>query len=221
MNDRWERRASLTGAAAAGLWVATVLVAGEPPAADAPLAQIMKYFAAGSRRVLTAQALIGVGYVAFLWFFAVLGAHLRRAEGSGHLIGSLVLAAGGAFVLTDVGGDIAFFSLARGTASGGAEPVIRAVLRLAETAEASLPFLAAGVLLAVAAGAIRTRALPGWLAWSALSLSGLLILSDIAGLLGADGLGASSDAGKGLLLLFLSWVAVVSIDLFRSASDSG
>lgn len=167
MAQRWERWVSLTGAVFAILLVVSFVVSGETPGADDSVQEVVSFYSDNESQVMISAILSALSAVFFLFFIGSLGSVLRSAEG----------ATGGLSAVARAGGTVAavgilifaglMFTL--GDAADTLEPEATQTLN-ALNADFFFP-LAGGLatlLLATGLGAVRTRALPGWLGWAAL-----------------------------------------------------
>jgi hypothetical protein len=177
----WERFAPLTGVVAVILWViGLVLMEGAgAPDEDEGAQAVLDYFDENSARILGGAFLFMLGSAVALWFFGTLRARVHRAEGDVGRLASIVFAAG---IVTAV--MLIAFAATRGAAAfaaqeieRGFEPAAAQALGVLDDgffigAEASLAvfFLAAWLV------ALRTGAIPMWLAWASLVLAVAAVL---------------------------------------------
>src|ERR1700682_428132 len=187
----WERWAALTGLlTVVGLVVAT-LVQGPIPAADASAKQITDFFASNHDRIMAAMYIRLYAGFAFIWFLATLWSALARAEGRSARVSNVAFGAG----IVVLG------------SSGGAPPAVAAALVVAVHMFYAISGMGtAWMLIASWLVTLRTRVLPGWVAWLGLVLALItLVIVPFA-------------FGKPIVLyaalLVLIWMAIVSVVLF-------
>jgi hypothetical protein len=163
----WTRLAGVCGLGWFLLFaVGGIILQGEPPAYDEPIAEARRFFADHGSRYLVGDYLADVAFVfLFLPFVAGLRGHLGAAEKGGQLGSRLVLAGGVATVV--VGAASTAFLDAVALAEGGSaldDSTIRALLYADAVAIAGIGMPAALTAIAAAVVIWRTRALPSWLA---------------------------------------------------------
>jgi hypothetical protein len=192
----------------------TINAAGEPPGADAPLAEIRRYLISAGDAAADGSfwigRSIGVLGVAGLIVFAVYLARVIRAhEGEGGMLAGLALAGGVMAAAMLMASAVAQFAAVQRTGEGIDLQVARALLdvQLGLFVIAWLPL--ALFLGATAAAGLRLGILPRWLATAA----GLLALGLLAGLAALP-----SDAGFAPVFLTWLWLMAASIVLFRRAA---
>ena len=164
--QRAEQLAPLTGIAVLVLGLAGLIVLEGPadrPELDAPRAVILAYF--GDRdTVIFGSFLLMLAAVFFLWFVGVLRAVLRRAEGDVGRVSAIAYGGGvaaAAFMLAVPASNVAGALFAEQLSPEGAQ-----TFYLFGDAFLYPAAMAAAVLVAATAlVAIRTGALPRWLAW--------------------------------------------------------
>jgi hypothetical protein len=146
--------------------VGGIILQGEPPAYDQPIAEARQFFADHGSRYLVGDYLADIAFVfLFLPFVAGLRTHLGAAEKGGEMGSRLVFAGGVATVV--VGAASTAFLDAVALAKGGPilnDSTIRALLYADAVAIAGIGMPAALTTIAAAVVIRRTRALPWWLA---------------------------------------------------------
>lgn len=141
----------------------------------------------------------------FVPFLAYLCDRLRRADASDGWIVVTALCAGILAIAVKLGGILPAILVEQG---GLAPPVADAFTRFGEVSFMLSMMPLGAFLAAVAASAIRTRALPAWLGWSAAAIAPLLV---------ANALDLGSGFGPAFLL-FLLWTLTTAIVLLRGAT---
>ena len=193
-----ERFAPLTGVAFVVLVIVAVIVGGETPDADDPIAKVVTYWDDNKDQAIASAIIAAISTVPLLWFAGVLRAVLAAAEGAparlantafaGAVVGTVgwLLLIGFTFVAADTVGDVA--------------PQVTQTFSVLQ-ADFFFP-LAAGFavfLLASGLAIVRWGALPSWVGWVALVL-GVVCLT---------------PGGFFAILLMLVWIVVVSVMLFQ------
>jgi hypothetical protein len=163
----WIRLAGLCGLAWFLLFaVGGIILQGEPPAYDEPIAEARQFFADHGTRYLVGDYLADIAFVfLFLPFIAGLRSHLGVAEKGGQLGSRLVFAGGLATVV--VGAASTAFLDAVALAEGGptlSDSTIRALLYADAVAIAGIGMPAALTAVAASVVILRTRVLPRLLA---------------------------------------------------------
>ena len=151
-----------------------------------------------------------VAFLLFVVFAARLWATLRRAEGGAGWVSNVVLGAGVLFAgITLLA--LAFWGMADYQAGPSVNVEVAMVLNVLHIGTYNLSWAAQALFLAAAAVVVlRTRALPGWLGWSAAGIS----VGSLAGVAVPTGSLAEIPA-----FLFLIWVVAVSIVLMRRTDE--
>src|SRR5919109_738412 len=200
LSGSWARYAPLSGVLFVVLIVVSFLVSGfDSVGADDSTQEVLDFWSDNDGQQI-ASALIGaLAMVPFLWFLGVLRSTLRLAEGgTGRL--SATAYAGGivlvGFALVDSALQFAVADSVGDVPAG----VTQALSVLYSDFFLGFPVGFGTLMLATALVLLRTKALPAWLGWFALVLG-------IAAFLGPIGFGA--------FLVFLVWVAVVSVLLYQ------
>jgi hypothetical protein len=188
--------------------------AGEPPGADAPLAEVRTYLVAAGDAAADGSFWIGrgigvLGIVGVIVFAVHVAGVIRERERDGGMLAGLALAGGvttGAVLLASA---VAQFAVVQRAGEGIDLQVARALLdvQLGLFVIAWLPL--ALFLAATATAGLRLSILPRWLAIAA----GVLTLGLLAGL-------AAMPADAGFTAVFLTWLwfAAASIVLVRRAA---
>ena len=164
----------LTGAAFAILFVLSFIVSGEVPGADESGEKVIALISENESKLMLGAILGSVAAILFLFFIGSIRSTLRSAEGDAGTL-SAVAFAGGIVAAT---GMLIFSGIAFTLAEGisdfepGAAQVLNAL-----NANFFFP-LAGGIAtfqLATGLAAIRTGALPSWLAWISLLIGVLMV----------------------------------------------
>ncbi len=184
---------------------------GAEPAFNAPAAEILEFFQAKDTVFFEIGGfLTSLSFIAFLWFLGSLYSTLSQGEGQPAWISLIAVASGVLMVATVVGGSwlLAVFRI-----DEGLEPdTARLLFDQGNFGFASLWVFAASFLLATAVVAIRSGALPRWLAWAGVAIAGILM---VARAFWATPSGAIFAA----YVLFWIWLIAASIVIFRSAGS--
>jgi hypothetical protein len=206
-----EAMAPLAGIAAVLLIVVGGLVidSGDTPADNAPAAAYLAYFEDETGSIWGGGTLLALGAICFLWFAGSVRAWLAAAEGPPHRLSSLALAGATGMAVLVLG--------AVGTTLSGAIAADEDVRLTPDAAQAIyvvgqglflVAWMAAAVfLLATAVAALRTAALPRWLAWATLAIGVLLLIPWVG--------------WAAFLFLLPLWIVVVAILLWRAAQAPG
>lgn len=198
----WERYAPLAGVATVVLWVLGILI-GKGAVKDSTPETILSSYTHKEGRILLGGFLWLIGTLLFFWFLGSLRARLAAAEGGVLRLTAIAFGGGvGAAVcaLLLPGPDMgAAITDDKDLSAPAAE-----ALRVMENAFFLGAEISAAVLLA-ATGliALRTRALPAWLAWVSLLIALVLIVLPVG--------------WAALIFAFPIWVLVVTYFLWREA----
>ncbi len=213
MDDvRWARFGALGGVLFVILLVISGVLSGSPPALDDRAREFVDYFADHDTELAVAAYLDALAIVPILFWLGSLWRRMRIAEdGRPRLavvaVGGLVLAASFGIAASVVLGATAL-------RVDGLEPeTVKAFYTLSVTLDAASAVGLATLIAAVSALVLRTGMFPRWLGWAGevLALAAL-----VAGAGTATENGAIAVVGAVVFTLFLLWVLVVSILLFRA-----
>lgn len=167
--ERLARALPLAGVGFAVLSMGGNLTIGDFPDSDTPVGQLTSYYAAHHATVGRGGLLLGYATVFFALFGVALWSRIRRDAASpvlaaATLVGTAMVAVGMTFAADTYLnlGDIS----THGTLTPGALQALHIGGAVGGTGADSIVFL-----LPIAAAGILTRALPRWLAWSALLLA--------------------------------------------------
>ncbi len=199
----WKRLAPLTGALFVALLIASFIVTGETPDADASAQEAVSFYTSNDTSVAVSAGLGGAAVVAFLFFVGILRGELRRYEAEPGVLSATAFAGG---ILVAVGGAaFSSFALTLSDTADKLDPsAVQALNALNE--DFFIPLGAGSLVLLLAAGIaiVRTLAFPKWLGWTAI-VFGVLWLTP-----------AFFIAGPGALL----WILIVSIMLSQRAASA-
>lgn len=190
-------------------WIVGVVVA-SPPAATAPIAELIKYYTANQSMVML-QAYIANGLTGFLLiiFAGALYSVLRRAEGESPVLSTILLGAG--IVAAALSCMEALFTqvLAAHSIATGNAPVIQALLYAnIEIDTFKLPILALMILMASLLSSRSAGIVPRWLAWVG-GIEAVLLVIASGSTLSASGIFTVALFASFVGLLF--WAAAVSV----------
>jgi hypothetical protein len=214
----WTRLAGLCGLGWFVLFaIGGIILQGEPPAYDEPIAEAREFFADHGQRYLVGDYLADIAFVfLFLPFIVGLRSHLGAAEKGGQIGSRLVFAGGLATVV--VGAASTAFLDAVALAEGGStldDSTIRALLYADAVAIAGIGMPAALTSIAAAVVIRRTRALPLWLAPVG-AAAGALLLIGVAFPIERDADGVLWTIRFVGFISFVVFVVLTSICLIRS-----
>jgi len=217
--QRWERLSALGGILFVVLMYTGVILADTTilkempePSRHASGTQLASY-AANSRFALLLGGYVGsMGAVCLLFFIASLWRILRAAEGPPGVLSGVVLGAGllTAGLLLAGGGP----GTAALQAAESIDPVEALTLRHISFGLLQRSWFSGGALLGASAlVALRTGALPGWLAWVGVIAASALFAAPVV-------LAAAPtwDGWVFVQALFLLWIAATSVVLIRRPS---
>jgi hypothetical protein len=202
---RWEPIAPLAGLVAVVLWVVGLFVL--EGAADAPdeggAQEVLAYFEEDSGVILAGNYIFALGVTFFLWFLGSLRSALHRAEGGVARLAAIAFASGVATAVLLLG--FAASSIAAAITVDEGDPLgaeaAQALWTLQDGFFIAAWFTLAALFAATAVVALRTGALPRWLAWVSL----VFVLAVLV-----------PWTGWAVLIFgFPLWVLVVSILLWR------
>jgi hypothetical protein len=200
LSGSWGRYAPLSGLVFVVLVVASIIVGGfDSVSTDDSTRKVLDYWSDNDSQQIAGAILGALAMVPFLWFLSVLRSTLRLAEGGTGRLAATAYAGGivlVGFALVD--GALQF---AVADSVGDVPPGVTQTLSvLYNDFFLGFPVGLGTLMLATALVLLRTRVLPMWLGWFALVLG-------IASFLG--------PAGFVAFLVFLVWVAIVSVVLYQ------
>jgi hypothetical protein len=165
-NTNWDRLAPLTGAAFFIIVLVGFLIGGDTPGGHDSALKATAFYTKHRDQQMAVAFIVAIG-AAFLPFFA---STLRRAlDWSGGTSRLANVAFGGAIIYTTGFFLIATVHLALADSAGKTNPLVTQTLNNLDNNDFIPVGLGLGIfLLATGLAAVRYRALPGWLGWSAL-----------------------------------------------------
>jgi hypothetical protein len=198
-----ERFAPLTGVLFVVLVIVAVIVGGETPDADDPIAKVVDYWNDNKDQAIVSAIIAAISGAFFLWFAGVLRAVLAAAEGAparlaNTAFGGAVVGAVGWLVL------IGFTFVAADTAGDVAPQVTQTLSVLQADFFFPLSVGFAVFLLASGLAIVRSGPLPSWTGWVALVL----------------GVASLTPAGFFAIVLMLAWVLAISVMLFQRGAPA-
>jgi hypothetical protein len=202
-DSRWDRLASLAGVAFVLMVVAGLVItkaAGDSPADGATSEEMLAYYTNDSASAGIGAYLWALSAVPFLWFLASLRGTLRAVEGPSGRLSTAALAGGIAGIaLLVVSAACQFAAI-----DGAVDDVLSAEAAQALFALGTWAFVVAFFFMGVMTGAtaivaLRTRLVPKWIAWTGLVIA----------------VGLLTPAVFFVLFLFLVWIVVLSVALYR------
>ena len=198
------RLAPLTGVVAVLLLIGALIVEGQPPDADAPTDDVVRFYSENDARLLAATFIGGLAAAFLIWFGGSVFATLRRAEGDPGRVSAIAF---GGFLLAGAGSTMLFgfgFAAARTVGEVPAEVTqTLSVLGALFAAPFVVGFLVA--LLATAVAILRHGALPRWLGYVTILIAVVSVIS--------AGFGAATAIATWILATAV-WVLIVSVVIF-------
>jgi hypothetical protein len=202
--QRWHTLAPLTGVLFVVLVVAAFIIGGESPDIDDSPQEILDFYRDNDSDQVWAGALLAWGTLAFLFFLGVLRSALQAAEGGVARLSAVAF--GGGLVLALGMLSFAGFTFVLGDAADDLTPEAAQALHLLNSDFFFPVAIGLGALMiSTAIIAIRSKVLPGWLAWITLLI----------------GIAAITPIGFFAFLVFGLWTLVVSLLLWRAGAAAG
>ena len=205
-----ERVLALGGLVWAILFVVAFAMAGEEPAASAPIGEIRGYFDSWPDAATVLYGLAGIGLVGYL---AVLA--LRLVGSAQRTLGATAISGAAVSVIVQTAGDVAFLSLTLGEPRGIGQEQARTMLQVHEASHALQPYLIAVFTVCAGIVAIETRVIARWLGWAGLALGACMLVVGTGSLVGAADFAHDSDAAIATFLLFIAWVGGTSVSMAK------
>ena len=204
----------LSGVAAVVLIVASLAAGGTTPAPDAPVAKLLTFYVSHGTNQLVSAALFSLGALFFLGFTAFIGIFLRLA-GDWYHPSTILCIAGGAVLVVGMT-ILAGLTLVLGDVAGRLDPsALQALHVLSQEMVFTLTVGASAFMLGSGAAAMRTGALPGWLAW-------LAIVLGVIGAVPSHVLGGALDhVGFGAFAGLCAWTLIVGVLLAMRPAARG
>jgi hypothetical protein len=201
--QRWPAWAPLLGIAFVVLVVLAFIVGGETPDVDDSPQKVLDFYNDNDSEQVWAGALLAWGTVVFLFFLGVLRTTLHVAEEGMARLSAVAFAGGVVLAIGML--SFAGFTFALGDAADHLTPDAAQALHVLNS-DFFFP-VAAGLgtlLIATGISSIRSRALPAWLAWSALVI----------------GIVAVTPIGFFAFLAFGLWTIATSVVLWQAGARS-
>lgn len=213
-DTQWDRWARAAGIPFAALLIVGFIIFGDGPKVDASGSEVASFYSDHAGRVLTAEPIIAVGFLFFLWFAGAI-AHVLRESGQGR-VAATVLALAGAEVGVAYVVQAMSSSLALNIADAGDEGVNQAMNTLSWSIDALGAFLVGGFIGAATVGLTRAAIVPRWFTWFGIAAAVLVALRGTTW--ASDGFWSPSGGYLFVLLIAgFGWAIVTSILLFRAA----
>jgi hypothetical protein len=215
-DPRWERWSTVSGVVFVFLSVLAYLFAPDLPQVNDSDIEVLEWFADNQSRLRWQVFLVALATIFFLWFFATLAGHLRRAAGTpGGRLPAVIVASAGASAALYLVGTACFGALARLPSEGQ-----RALFELGNMVFAINEVVALTLVAAVSLAILRTRLLPDWLAYAGGAFV-VLALVDAAGRTIGDSAAFGPGGVFGILtfLVFLAWTLAASLLLWQATPE--
>jgi hypothetical protein len=215
-DPRWERWSTASGVVFVFLSVLAYLFAPDLPQVNDSDLEVLEWFADNQSRLRWQVFLVGLATIFFLWFFATLAGHLRRAAGTpGGRLPAVIVASTGASAALSLVATACFGALARLPSEGQ-----RALFELGNMVFAINELVALTLVAAVSLAVLRTRLLPDLLAYAGGAFV-VLALVDAAGRTIGDSAAFGPGGVFGILtfLVFLAWTLAASLLLWQATPE--
>ena len=213
VGDGSQRLAGIAGVSSVVLVLASFFIVGEPPAVDAPAAEISTYIVDNRTAGLVSIAMFSLA-LPLLGLFSV-AVRKRLAAFVDEDLATLGLFSNLLFWLVMAFASSIFYGAA--WVDGVVETVSPDVLHVLWNVGYVLYMMAlplGALFLAVAAAAGLLGASPKWLAWATVIIAALLLIG-VVGILDPD----LNLIGLPGILLFIVWTLVTSVIMLRGTSD--
>jgi Domain of unknown function (DUF4386) len=201
-NRRIERLAPLTGVLYAVLFVIAMGMQGSAPKEDAPGAQVITFYKNHHGAVSVSCFMLIAAAIAFVFFAGALRDALRRESDDADWLPTVALGGGVAYAIA-----LSLFAVGQGALLKGADLGNVEMARTLNVINSANFFPAmlgvAVVLLAGGVAALRSNALPRWLAWVAAVVGAVAVLGPL---------------GFAAFFLMPVWSLVVGVILNRRAA---
>ena len=212
-DPRWERWSTASGIVFVFFAVLAYLFAPGLPQVNDSDVEVLNWFDDNESRVRWQVFFFGLATIFFVWFFATLAGHLRRAAGTpAGRLPAVIVASAGASAALYMTGTASLGAVARMPSEGA-----RALFELGNMIFTVNEFVALTLVAAVSLAVLRTRLLPEWLAWAG-AVFVVLALIDAAGRTIADSAAFGPGGVFGILtfLVFLAWTLAASLLLWQT-----
>jgi len=201
---RIERLAPLTGVLYAALFIVAMGMQGSAPSQDAPGAEVITFYQSHHNALYVSCFVLVAAAIAFVFFAGALREALRRDDGKGDWLPTVAFGGGVAYAIALSLFAVGQAALLKGADLGNVE--MARTLNVINSANFYPAMVAVSVvLLAGGIAALRTNALPRWLAWVATVVGAVAVL------------GPLGFAGFFLLPL---WSLVAGVILSRRAANT-
>ena len=201
---RIERLAPLTGVLYAALFIVAMGMQGSAPSQDAPGAEVITFYQSHHNALYLSCFVLVAAAIAFVFFAGALREALRRDDGKGDWLPTVAFGGGVAYAIALSLFAVGQAALLKGADLGNVE--MARTLNVINSANFYPAMVAVSVvLLAGGIAALRTNALPRWLAWVATVVGAVAVL------------GPLGFAGFFLLPL---WSLVAGVILSRRAANT-
>jgi hypothetical protein len=199
-----ERLAPLTGLVFSVLLVICFVISNDSPNTDDSTAKWVSYYSKHDGREIAVSLVAAIAILFFVWFAGTLRARLRAAEGSPGRLSNTAF--GGAILFAMSGLLFTGLDFTAADTSGDVPPQVTQTIGVLDN-DLFIPLAVGGAALMLATGvlAIRTRALPRWLAWVAVVI----------------GVVSVTPAGFIAFLAIILWIAIVSVLMYVRGGDVG
>lgn len=185
------------------------------PAADAPVAEALAFFARYRSELLAQSLLFVLSAGLYLWFFGSLRTYLLRAEGGSGRVATAAFGAGVIWAGLQMVMQSVQVTLAMG-AAGQLDPTVAGMFSDLTYALSVIAYIPMAILLAAfATVAVRTRAFPAWLGWFSALMAAVNLLMSL-GLVFDGGLLAPGGLLTYLLYALMPvWLVAVTTVMVR------
>jgi hypothetical protein len=188
-----KRLLPLTGILAVAAVVVAFIIGGEPPDVDSPVQEIKSFYVDSEGEVIAGGVLLAYAAIFFLIFATVLRGVLRRAEGDAGGFSALSFA--GAILFAVGLALFSGFSFVLGDSAKDLDPSsVQAIHALGDNLFVPVAVGTVTFLLGTGISAIKTGALPKWLAW----------IGIVVGITGVTPIGFVAFIGVGVWILITS-----------------
>jgi hypothetical protein len=220
-NEGWERIGAATGIAFVIFLIASFVVIPEaPPSLSDPVGDIKSFYVDHSGNIQASAFLTGIAAFFFLWFLGSLTTALRRAEGEGGRLSTIVFGAGVITLAFPLVAAAINTTLATRIAAESDQAVIRALYEVQAFAGAFVAFPLAALVGGTSLVSLRTGLFPRWLTLGGYALTPGWLIGGTA-VFTEDGFFSPTGAyGLIVLALWLAWVLSLSILLTRGVGQT-
>ena len=217
---RTDRVAAACGVAFVVLTAATAAAAPPAPESDAGVTAIRDHLVDNAGGIAVSTALMGVGTMVVVGFFALVHGRLRRAGGrNADLVATAFLIAATVVVAATLLGLVIQAALVHQIAPSTDDSTLNAFYALWDRVFHTAPVMGMASALLLSATGLRTKALPAWVCVLALGTAALMLV-DIVEDLSSTGtnLGPLGIVAFGLANV---WIVCVSVVAWRNPAVDG